>query len=365
MNDSWIVRKKTKPIFVGDVGVGGNHPISIQSMTNTNTADVQATVGQIEDLQAAGADIVRVSVPDEECAAAFKKIKKAVSIPLVADIHFDYKIALLVADSADCLRINPGNIGKADKVQQIIQAAKDNNVPIRIGVNAGSLEKDLQKKYGEPNSDALVESALRHVEILDKHDFQNFKLSLKASNIKMTVESYRKFSKLLDQPLHLGITESGSYRAGSVKSSIGLGLLLADGIGDTIRISLASDPVDEIKIGWDILKSLNLRSRGIRIIACPSCSRQNFNVIEVVNELENRFEGISEDLEVAIIGCYVNGPGESKAADVGLTGGPSNLLYVDGSPLKKVSNEKLVDTIEDQVREKLESRKVSNIIVKG
>lgn len=227
------------------------------------------------------------------------------------------------------------------------------------------MEKDLQKKYGEPNSDALVESALRHVEILDKHDFQNFKLSLKASNIKMTVESYRKFSKLLDQPLHLGITESGSYRAGSVKSSIGLGLLLADGIGDTIRISLASDPVDEIKIGWDILKSLNLRSRGIRIIACPSCSRQNFNVIEVVNELENRFEGISEDLEVAIIGCYVNGPGESKAADVGLTGGPSNLLYVDGSPLKKVSNEKLVDTIEDQVREKLESRKVSNIIVKG
>jgi len=365
MNDSWIVRKKTKPIFVGDVGVGGNHPISIQSMTNTNTADVQATVGQIEDLQAAGADIVRVSVPDEECAAAFKKIKKAVSIPLVADIHFDYKIALLVADSADCLRINPGNIGKADKVKQIIQAAKDNNVPIRIGVNAGSLEKDLQKKYGEPNSDALVESALRHVEILDKHDFQNFKLSLKASNIKMTVESYRKFSKLLDQPLHLGITESGSYRAGSVKSSIGLGLLLADGIGDTIRISLASDPVDEIKIGWDILKSLNLRSRGIRIIACPSCSRQNFNVIDVVNELENRFEGISEDLEVAIIGCYVNGPGESKAADVGLTGGPSNLLYVDGSPLKKVSNEKLVDTIEDQVREKLESRKVSNIIVKG
>ena len=339
MNDSWIVRKQTKPIFVGDVGVGGNHPISIQSMTNTNTADVQATVNQIEDLQAAGADIVRVSVPDEECAAAFKKIKTAVSIPLVADIHFDYKIALLVADSADCLRINPGNIGKADKVKQIIQAAKDNNVPIRIGVNAGSLEKDLQKKYGEPNSDALVESALRHVDILDKHDFQNFKLSLKASNIKMTVESYRKFSKLLDQPLHLGITESGSYRAGSVKSSIGLGLLLADGIGDTIRISLASDPVDEIKIGWDILKSLNLRSRGIRIVACPSCSRQNFNVIEVVNELENRFEGISEDLEVAIIGCYVNGPGESKAADVGLTGGPSNLLYVDGSPLKKVSNE--------------------------
>jgi len=365
MNDSWIVRKKTKPIFVGDVGVGGSHPISIQSMTNTNTADVKATIAQIEALQAAGADIVRVSVPDAECAEAFRNIKTAVSIPLVADIHFDYKIALLVADSADCLRINPGNIGKASKKEQIIQAAKDNNVPIRIGVNAGSLEKDLQKKYGEPNSDALVESALRHVEILDRYDFKNFKLSLKASNIKMTVESYRKFSKLLDQPLHLGITEAGSYRAGSVKSSIGLGLLLAEGIGDTIRVSLASDPVDEIKIGWDILKSLNLRSRGIRIIACPSCSRQNFNVIEVVNELESRFEDISDDLEVAIIGCYVNGPGESKAADVGLTGGPSNLLYVDGVPLKKVSNEKLVDTIESQVREKLEQKSSDNIIAKG
>ncbi|MDB4029673.1 flavodoxin-dependent (E)-4-hydroxy-3-methylbut-2-enyl-diphosphate synthase [Gammaproteobacteria bacterium] len=365
MNDTWIVRKKTKPIFVGDVGVGGDHPISIQSMTNTNTSDVKATIEQIEALQAAGADIVRVSVPDEECATAFKKIKNAVSIPLVADIHFDYKIALLVADSADCLRINPGNIGKTDKVKQIIEAAKDNGVPIRIGVNAGSLEKDLQKKYVEPNSDALVESALRHVDILDKHDFQNFKLSLKASNIKMTVESYRKFSKLLDQPLHLGITESGSYRAGSVKSSIGLGLLLADGIGDTIRVSLASDPVDEIKIGWDILKSLNLRSRGIRIVACPSCSRQNFNVIEVVNELENRFEGISEDLEVAIIGCYVNGPGESKAADVGLTGGPSNLMYVNGSPRKKVSNEKLIDTIEEQVKIQLEHRRSNNIIAKG
>jgi len=363
MKDSWIVRKKTKSIFVGDVGVGDTHPISIQSMTNTNTADVQSTVAQVEAIQAAGADIVRISVPDEECALAFKKIKAMTSIPLVADIHFDYKIALLVADTADCLRINPGNIGKENRVQQIIQAAKDNNVPIRVGVNAGSLEKDLQKKYGEPNSDALVESAFRHVDILDRYDFQNFKLSLKASNIKMTVESYRKFSALLDQPLHLGITESGSLRAGSVKSSIGLGLLLAEGIGDTIRVSLASDPVDEVKIGWDILKSLNLRSRGIRLVACPSCSRQNFNVIEVVNELENRFEGIAEDLEVAIIGCYVNGPGESKAADIGLTGGPSNLLYVDGEPSKKVSNEKLIDTIEEQVLEKLEKRKLLNIIV--
>tara|TARA_B100000945_G_scaffold118968_1_gene94582 strand:- start:1276 stop:2373 length:1098 start_codon:yes stop_codon:yes gene_type:complete len=365
MNNSWIKRKKTNHIFVGDVGVGGDHPISIQSMTNTNTADVQATVNQIDQLQAAGADIVRVSVPDNDCAKAFKKIKKSVSVPLVADIHFDYKIALLVADSADCLRINPGNIGKENKVKEIVQAANDNNIPIRIGVNAGSLEKDLQKKYGEPNSDALVESALRHVDILNNHDFSNFKLSLKASNIQMTVESYRKISDLLDQPLHLGITESGSYRAGSVKSSIGLGMLLSEGIGDTVRVSLASDPVDEVKVGWDILKSLNLRSRGIRIVACPSCSRQNFNVIEVVNELETRFDGIAEDLEVAIIGCYVNGPGESKAADIGLTGGPSNLLYVDGLPAKKISNEKLVDTIEEQVREQLQKRSAIDIIVKG
>jgi len=361
----WIKRKDTKTVNVGGVLVGGKNPIAIQSMTNTNTCDVISTVNQINDLQAAGADIVRVSVPGFDEALAFKEIKKAVSIPLIADIHFDYKIALEVADTADCLRINPGNIGKEDRVREVIQAAIDNNVPIRVGVNAGSLEKDLQKKYGEPNADALVESAMRHVDILDKFNFENYKMSLKASNIEMTVEAYRKISKIINQPLHLGITEAGSYRAGTVKSSIGVGMLLTEGIGDTIRISLASDPVDEIKIGWDILRSLNIRSRGVKIIACPSCSRQNFNVIEVVNELENRFEGISEDLEVAIIGCYVNGPGESKAADVGLTGGPSNLLYVDGSPLKKVSNEKLVDTIEDQVREKLESRKVSNIIVKG
>ena len=361
----WIKRKDTKVIKVGNVPVGGGNPISIQSMTNTDTCDVVSTVNQIKDLENAGADIVRVSVPGFDEAKAFKEIKKAVAVPLVADIHFDYKIALEVADTADCLRINPGNIGKEDRVREVINAARDNNVPIRVGVNAGSLEKDLQKKYGEPNSDALVESALRHVDILNNHDFDNFKLSLKASNIQMTVESYRKISDLLDQPLHLGITESGSYRAGSVKSSIGLGMLLSEGIGDTVRVSLASDPVDEVKVGWDILKSLNLRSRGIRIVACPSCSRQNFNVIEVVNELETRFDGIAEDLEVAIIGCYVNGPGESKAADVGLTGGPSNLLYVDGSPSKKISNEKLVDTIEEQVREQLQKRSAVDIIVKG
>jgi (E)-4-hydroxy-3-methylbut-2-enyl-diphosphate synthase len=365
MND-WIKRRDTKAVNVGDVIVGNNNPISVQSMTNTNTCDVLATVKQINDLKAAGADIVRVSVPGFEEAAAFKKIRRSVDIPLVADIHFDYKIALEVADTADCLRINPGNIGKEDRVTEVINAAKYNNIPIRVGVNAGSLEKDLQKKYGEPNADALVESALRHVEILDKYDFDNYKMSLKASNIEMTVEAYRKISKLIDQPLHLGITEAGSYRAGTVKSSIGVGMLLSEGIGDTIRISLASDPVDEIKIGWDILRSLNIRSRGVKIIACPSCSRQNFNVIEVVNELEERLEDISEDIEVAVIGCYVNGPGESKAAEIGLTGAsPQNLLYVDGSPDKKINSKDIVNEIEDRVRTKISLRDSVEIIARS
>ena len=362
----WIKRKDTKSVDVGGVIVGAGNPIAVQSMTNTNTCDVLATVKQINDLQAAGADIVRVSVPGFDEAAAFKEIRKAVDIPLVADIHFDYKIALEVADSADCLRINPGNIGKENKVREVIQAAIHNNVPIRVGVNAGSMEKDLQKKYGEPNADALVESALRHVDILDKFNFENYKMSLKASNIEMTVEAYRKISKLIKQPLHLGITEAGCYRAGTVKSSIGVVMLLSEGIGDTIRISLASDPVDEIKIGWDILKSLNIRSRGVKIIACPSCSRQNFNVIEVVNELEERFEDISEDIEIAIIGCYVNGPGESKAAEIGLTGAsPKNLLYVDGSPDKKISSENLVEEIEEKVRERLALRDSVEIIARS
>ena len=366
MMSNWITRRHTKSVNVGGVLVGDGNPISIQSMTNTDTSDVLSTVKQINDLQAAGADIVRVSVPGYDEAAAFKEIRKAVNIPLVADIHFDYKIALEVADTADCLRINPGNIGKEDRVKEVINAAIHNNVPIRVGVNAGSLEKDLQKKYGEPNADALVESALRHVDILDKFNFENYKMSLKASNIEMTVEAYRKISKLINQPLHLGITEAGSYRAGTVKSSIGVGMLLTEGIGDTIRISLASDPIDEIKIGWDILKSLNIRSRGVKIIACPSCSRQNFNVIDVVNELEERFEDISEDIEVAIIGCYVNGPGESKAAEIGLTGAsPKNLLYVDGSPDKKISSENLVEEIEEKVRERIASRNSVEIIARS
>ena len=357
-----IERRKSRKIKVGNIFVGGNAPITVQTMTNTLTTDIKATLEQINSTVEAGADIIRVSCPDKASTNALKQIVKLSPIPIVADIHFHYLRAIEAADTGvACLRINPGNIGDSKKVKEVINAAKDNNVPIRVGVNAGSLEKDLQKKYGEPNADALVESALRHVEILDKFNFDNYKMSLKASNIEMTVDAYRKISKIINQPLHLGITEAGSYRAGTVKSSIGVGMLLSEGIGDTIRISLASDPVDEIKIGWDILKSLNIRSRGVKIIACPSCSRQNFNVIKVVNELEQRLEDVSDDIEVAIIGCYVNGPGESKAANIGLTGAsPNNLLYVDGSPNKKVSNEDLVNELEEQVRHKIIKNKTES-----
>jgi len=343
--------------MVGNVPVGGDAPISVQSMTNTETCDVAATVAQIRALEAVGADIVRVSVPSMEAAEAFGKIKQQVNIPLVTDIHFDYRIALRVAElGADCLRINPGNIGSDDRVRAVVDAARDKNIPIRIGVNAGSLEKDLQKKYGEPTPEALVESALRHIDILDKLDFQEFKISLKASDVFMTVAAYRLLADQIEQPLHLGITEAGGLRSGTVKSAVGLGMLLADGIGDTIRISLAADPVEEIKVGFDILKSLHLRSKGINLIACPSCSRQRFNVIAAVNELEQRLEDITEPMNVAVIGCVVNGPGEAREVDVGLTGGEPNLLYVDGKPDHKVSNEEMVDEMERIIRKKIAIR---------
>jgi (E)-4-hydroxy-3-methylbut-2-enyl-diphosphate synthase len=352
--ESPIKRRKSKQIFVGDVPVGGDAPIAVQSMTNTDTCDVDATCAQIKLIQDAGADIVRVSVPSMDAAEAFKQIKLKTTIPLVADIHFDYKIALKVAGyGVDCLRINPGNIGKEERVRAVISCAKDNNIPIRIGVNAGSLEKDLQKKYGEPTPDALVESAMRHVDILDRHNFENFKLSLKASDVFMTVAAYRAIAQQIEQPLHLGITEAGGFRAGAVKSAVGLGMLLMDGIGDTIRVSLAADPVEEIKVGYDILRSLRLRSKGINFIACPSCSRQNFDVIKTMNQLESRLEDISTPMDVAIIGCIVNGPGEAKEADLGLTGGsPNNLLYEDGKPASKLTNDALVDELEKNIREK-------------
>ncbi len=350
--ESPIKRRKSRQIMVGNVPVGGDAPITVQSMTNTETCDVDATVAQVKRMEDAGVDIVRISVPSLEAADAFGEIKKRVNVPLVADIHFDYKIALAVAEKGvDCLRINPGNIGREDRIRAVVDAAKDRNIPIRVGVNAGSLEKELQKKYGEPTPAALVESAMRHVDILDRMDFQNFKLSLKASNVFMTVDAYRLIAAQIDNPLHLGVTEAGGLRSGTVKSAIALGALLMDGIGDTLRISLAADPVEEVKVGFDILKSLGLRTKGINFIACPSCSRQNFDVITTVNALESRLEDVRTPLDVAIIGCIVNGPGEAKEADIGLTGGtPNNLIYRDGKPSHKVTPEELIDEMERVIR---------------
>jgi (E)-4-hydroxy-3-methylbut-2-enyl-diphosphate synthase len=330
-------------------------------MTNTETCDVEATVAQIRAIAEAGADLVRVSVPSMEAAEAFREIRPRAGLPVVADIHFDHKIALKVAEyGVDCLRINPGNIGREAKVREVIAACQDRGIPIRIGVNAGSLGKELMRKYPEPNADALVESALRNVEILDRHDFQDFKVSVKASEIFMAVEAYRKLANQIEQPLHLGITEAGGLRGGTVKSSVGLGMLLMEGIGDTIRISLAADPVEEIKVGFEILKSLKLRANGINFIACPSCSRQNFDVISTMNELENRLEDVRTPMDVAMIGCIVNGPGEAREADVGLTGAtPSNLIYIDGEPDHKVSNQDFVDHLESVIRDRAEAIEVA------
>jgi (E)-4-hydroxy-3-methylbut-2-enyl-diphosphate synthase len=353
-----IKRRHSRRIMVGGVAIGGDAPVSVQSMTNTETTDVAATVAQIQALENAGADIVRVSIPTLEAAEAFGKIKQQVAIPLVTDIHFDYKIALRVAGlGADCLRINPGNIGREDRVRAVVDAARDRGIPIRIGVNAGSLEKELQKKYGEPTPEALVESALRHIDMLDKLDFQDFKVSVKASDVFMAVAAYRQLATQIEQPLHLGITEAGGFRSGAVKSAIGLGMLLAEGIGDTIRVSLAADPVEEVRVGFDILKALHIRSKGINLIACPSCSRQEFDVIATVNALEQRIEDIKEPLDVAVIGCCVNGPGEAKAAQIGLAGGNPNLLYINGKPDHKLGNEHLVDEIERVIRAELQRRR--------
>lgn len=353
-----ITRRKSRQIMVGNVAIGGDAPISVQTMTNTETTDVDATVAQIERAAKVGVDIVRVSIPSMEAAEAFGEIRKRSPVPLVTDIHFDYKIALRVAElGADCLRINPGNIGREDRVRAVVQSAKDHGISIRIGVNAGSLEKDLQKKYGEPTPEALVESALRHVEILQRLNFDDFKVSVKASEVFMAVEAYRLLAQQIEQPLHLGITEAGGFRAGAVKSSIGLGMLLAQGIGDTIRISLAADPVEEVRVGFDILKSLHLRNKGVNIIACPSCSRQEFDVIKTVNLLEERLDDIMEHLDLAVIGCVVNGPGEAREADIGLAGGQPNLLYIGGKPSHKVTEAELVDELERQVRAKIAAMK--------
>ena len=352
--ESPIKRRKSRQIMVGNVAVGGDAPISVQSMTNTETCDVAATVAQVQAIADAGADIVRISVPSMEAADAFRDIRTQVTVPLVADIHFDHKIALKVAEyGVDCLRINPGNIGREEKVREVIAACKDRGIPIRIGVNAGSLGKELMRKYPEPTAEALVESALRNVYILNRYDFEDFKVSVKASEIFMAQAAYRSLSTQIEQPLHLCITEACGLRGGTVKSAVGLGALLLDGIGDTIRISLAADPVEEVKVGFEILKSLKLRANGINFIACPSCSRQNFDVIGTMNEFERRLEDIRTPMDVAVIGCIVNGPGEAREADVGLTGAtPSNLIYLAGEPDHKVSNQDFVDHLESVIRER-------------
>ena len=352
-----IKRRKSRQIMVGTVPVGGDAPISVQSMTNTETCDVDATLAQINAIAEAGADIVRVSVPSMDAAEAFKLIRQQSPVPLVADIHFDHKIALKVAEyGVDCLRINPGNIGKEQKVREVIAACKDKGIPIRIGVNAGSLGKELMRKYPEPTSEALIESALKNVDILDRHNFPDFKVSVKASEVFMAVAAYRGLAQKIEQPLHLGITEAGALRGGTVKSAVGLGMLLMEGIGDTMRVSLAADPVEEVKVGFEILKSLKLRTNGINFVACPSCSRQNFDVIGTMNELERRLEDIRTPMDVAVIGCIVNGPGEAKEADVGLTGAtPSNLIYLDGEPDHKVSNTDFVDHLESVIRKRAEN----------
>lgn len=350
--ESPIKRRVSRQIFVGNVPVGGDAPISVQSMTNTDTCDVASTVAQVLAIADAGADMVRISVPSMEAAESFRRIREQVTVPLIADIHFDHKIALKVIEhGVDCLRINPGNIGRDSKVRAVIDSARDKGIPIRIGVNAGSLGKDLQRKYGEPTPEALVESAMHHVDILDKLNYPEFKVSVKASGVFMAVAAYRLLAKQIDQPLHLGITEAGGLRGGTVKSAVGLGMLLMDGIGDTLRVSLAADPVEEVKVGFDILKSLQLRANGINFIACPSCSRQNFDVVATMNILEQRLEDIRTPMDVAVIGCIVNGPGEAREADVGLTGAsPNNLIYVDGEPHHKISNEDFVDHLEEVIR---------------
>ncbi len=347
-----IKRRISKQIMVGNVPVGGDAPITVQTMTNTKTTDVAATVAQIRAVERVGADMVRVSVPTMDAAEAFRLIKQQVSIPVIADIHFDFRIALKVAEyGADCLRINPGNIGKEDRVRAVVDCARDLGIPIRIGVNGGSLEKELMDKYGEPTAEALLESAMRHVDILDRLNFDQFKVSVKASDVFLAVDAYRLLARQIEQPLHLGITEAGGFRAGAVKSAIGLGMLLSDGIGDTLRVSLAADPVEEVKVGFDILKSLRIRARGINFIACPSCSRQEFDVIGTVNALEQRLEDIITPMDVSIIGCVVNGPGEALVSDLGLAGANrKSAFYEQGERVDRLDNDNLIDELEARIR---------------
>ena len=350
-----INRRKTKVINIGKVKIGGDNPISVQSMTNTLTTNVEATINQINEIYEEGADLVRVSCPDEESSKSLREIVKNVEVPIIADIHFHYKRAIEAAENgAKCLRINPGNIGDKNKIHDVLSAAKNNDCSIRIGVNAGSLEKDILEKYKEPCPEALVESALRNIKILEDQDFFNFKISVKSSDVFLSISAYRQLSKVSDYPLHIGITEAGSFVSGSIKSSIGLGALLMDGIGDTLRISLSDDPVKEIKIGNEILKSLNLRNRGVKIISCPSCARQAFHVIDTVKILEQKLSHIKTPISLSIIGCVVNGPGEAALTDIGITGGGkgNNMLYLKGIQTEKISSNNIILKVVELVEKK-------------
>ena len=351
-----INRKKTRVINVGDVKIGGDNPISVQSMTNTLTTDVKATINQINAIHEEGADIVRVSCPDEDSTKALKEITQNVKLPIIADIHFHYKRAIEAAENgAKCLRINPGNIGDKQKIHDVLSAAKNNDCSIRIGVNAGSLEKDILEKFKEPCPAALVESAIRNEEILENEDFFNLKVSVKSSDVFLSIGAYRQLSEKINYPLHVGITEAGSFLPGTIKSSIGFGALLLDGIGDTIRVSLSDDPVEEVKVGNEILKSLNLRHRGVKIISCPSCARQGFQVIDTVKILEKKLSHIKTPITLSIIGCVVNGPGEAAMTDIGITGGGkgSNMLYLSGVQTEKVLTDNMVDKVVAEVQKKV------------
>ena len=351
-----IERRKTRQIMVGDVAVGGDAPISVQTMTNTLTSDAQATIEQISSVAEAGADLVRVSCPDKDSTNALRKICDSSQIPIIADIHFHYKRAIEAADAgAACLRINPGNIGNATRVAEVVAAAKANNCSIRIGVNAGSLEKNLLEKYAEPCPEALVESALDNARLLEKHNFENYKISVKASDIFLSVAAYQQLSEVIDCPLHIGITEAGGLRAGTVKSSIGLGNLLWAGIGDTIRVSLSADPTEEVKVGYELLKSLGLRRRGVTVISCPSCARQQFDVIKSVAEIEERLSHINKPITVSIIGCVVNGPGEAKETDIGLTGGGrgTHQIYLSGMADHRLKDNNIVEHVVNLVEERV------------
>ena len=350
-----INRRKSRIINIGKIKIGGSNPIAVQTMTNTLTSNAKETINQIERAAKIGADVVRVSVPDKDSSTSLKEIVKHCSVPIIADIHFHYKRAIEAADNgASCIRINPGNIGSQDRIKEVIKAAKSNNCSIRVGVNAGSLEKQVLDKYSEPNPDALVESAILNIKILEDNDFTNFKISVKSSDIFMSVKAYQDLAKLCDYPLHLGITEAGGRRSGSIKSSIGIGNLLLQGIGDTIRVSLSDEPEEEVRVGFEILKSLGLRNRGVKIISCPSCARQQFQVIDTVKSLEKRLDDITTPMTVSIIGCVVNGPGEATMTDIGITGGgnDTHMIYLNGKKNKIVKNVDLENYLEKLIRER-------------